>query len=236
MLWTFAEGFGYAVERTVLMERLRAQRDQIRAMVSSAEAISNELTDAEIELGGHDELRSMPIAQTAAAVFIAPESRLHELLTRRELEVLGCSPRAARTRRHLRLRPPSSSTWWSYGAHAHGGRQLRARGAAPGGHRAGPAPQRRTLLWEAGNEQLRAELRKAMLADKRQQRPSVAGDTGALDDVSEVPGRRGGGHRATPGPRPRPSSPTASTSSTPSCPWSPSPARAPSRCRTCPRA
>src|SRR4051794_2285270 len=38
LLWAFAEGFGYAVERTALGERLREQRDQVRQMSSSTEA------------------------------------------------------------------------------------------------------------------------------------------------------------------------------------------------------
>jgi DNA-binding CsgD family transcriptional regulator len=86
-LWAFAEGFGYALQRTLLVERLRSQRDQVRQMVVSTEAVVNELTDAEVELLRADD-EGAALTRTAAAVFVAPESRLDALLTRRELEVL----------------------------------------------------------------------------------------------------------------------------------------------------
>lgn len=86
-LWAFAEGFGYALQRTILIDRLRSQRDQVRQMSIATEAVLNELTDAEIELMRADD-QSAAITRTAAAVFVAPESRLEMLLTRRELEVL----------------------------------------------------------------------------------------------------------------------------------------------------
>ena len=86
LLWAFAEGFGYALERTVLAERLRQQREQVRQMSSSAEAIMNELCDAPVELA-HSTAAEVPLAHTAAAMFVAPESRIDALLTRREREV-----------------------------------------------------------------------------------------------------------------------------------------------------
>jgi DNA-binding CsgD family transcriptional regulator len=86
-LWAFAEGFGYALQRTLLVERLRAQRDQVRQMVTSTEAVVSELTDAELELLQTDG-EGAALARTAAAVFVAPESRLEALMTPRELEVL----------------------------------------------------------------------------------------------------------------------------------------------------
>ena len=38
-LWTFAEGFGLVYERAILLERLRSQREQVRQMVESTDAV-----------------------------------------------------------------------------------------------------------------------------------------------------------------------------------------------------
>lgn len=87
LLWAFTEGFGFALERTSLLERLQAQRRQIRQLINTTDAVLNELSAAELVLGSVEN-RSDPMAQTAASIFVAPESRLSALLTARELEVL----------------------------------------------------------------------------------------------------------------------------------------------------
>ena len=46
----------------------------------------NELCDAPVELA-HSTAAELPLAHTAAAMFVAPESRIDALLTRREREV-----------------------------------------------------------------------------------------------------------------------------------------------------
>lgn len=87
LLWTFAEGFGYAVERTVLAERLRTQREQVSKLMSSADAVMREATEADVELRrSDDEFATM--AHTAAGLFIAPDPVISNLLTAREREVL----------------------------------------------------------------------------------------------------------------------------------------------------
>lgn len=87
-LWTFAEGLGYAVERTVMLDRLRAQRTQIRQMVVSVEALTSDLVAADVEMVVRG-AESVDVAHTAASMFVAPESRISALLTPRELEVLA---------------------------------------------------------------------------------------------------------------------------------------------------
>lgn len=87
MLWTFAEGFGYAFERTVLTERMRAQRDQVRGMVQSTEQLMNELCDTEIAVAHVEGEDSAGVGRAAAMLASAP-SRLDQLLTRREVEVI----------------------------------------------------------------------------------------------------------------------------------------------------
>lgn len=49
-LWTFAEGFGLLFERTVLLERLGAQREQARAGFARAEAQLDEMAEEELHL------------------------------------------------------------------------------------------------------------------------------------------------------------------------------------------
>jgi LuxR family transcriptional regulator, regulator of acetate metabolism len=98
LLWTFAEGFGYAVERTLLMERLEAETAQIRQMAQTATSLMEELRSTELDLsppaagangagngsgnGTHDQIQ----AALERPMLLAPG--LDGLLTRRELEVL----------------------------------------------------------------------------------------------------------------------------------------------------
>ena len=49
-LWAFAEGFGYAVERMQMLERLRAQGEEVRALIARTEAIVSEHLAAQVEL------------------------------------------------------------------------------------------------------------------------------------------------------------------------------------------
>lgn len=48
VLWAFTEGVGYIYERTLLMERLRSQRDQIREILSAAVTTMDELCESGI--------------------------------------------------------------------------------------------------------------------------------------------------------------------------------------------
>jgi DNA-binding CsgD family transcriptional regulator len=85
-VWAFAEGFGLAFERTVLLQRLRAQRSEMQALLASAGSVMDALTDAELELA--------EATSSTAGDHVAPADRdaarpsLEALLTRRELEVL----------------------------------------------------------------------------------------------------------------------------------------------------
>lgn len=87
-LWTFAEGFGYTVERVVLIERLGSQRDRMRLMMESTGAVLDEFCNAEVELIRTDN-EGAAVARTAAALVSSPESRGETLLTQREYEVLA---------------------------------------------------------------------------------------------------------------------------------------------------
>lgn len=87
-LFAFAEGFGFAFERAVLLGRLQAQRAEVRRLLASTEAVLRAHVDAEVELvrAADAEIAS---ARIAPALFLAGrETRLDEQLTRREHEVL----------------------------------------------------------------------------------------------------------------------------------------------------
>lgn len=89
-LFAFAEGFGYAIERTILMERLRAQGREVLQMMRTTEAAIGGFADAELDLGLTTAAQAIGPTSTAAGVVLpaGPATRLDDLLTRRELDVL----------------------------------------------------------------------------------------------------------------------------------------------------
>ncbi|HEY6776816.1 MAG TPA: LuxR C-terminal-related transcriptional regulator [Thermoleophilaceae bacterium] len=82
LLWAFAGGFGYALERGVLAERLRRHSERVLALARSTEASVEELTSPAVELPSH--VRQISSVGTLAV----PDRGLLEGLTRREREVL----------------------------------------------------------------------------------------------------------------------------------------------------
>lgn len=92
-LFAFARGFGWVIERAVLLERLQHHGDEIRRLARSAEALADELTGIEMQLGHAEEAvrsagASPPYPSPPTAVPDTDE-RVRALLTRREYEVLG---------------------------------------------------------------------------------------------------------------------------------------------------
>lgn len=83
-VWAFAEGFGYAFERTVLLERMRRQHAEVRAALATAEQAAQALQDADLELRKVEPAVRSPASRMLATV----TSRVNEMLTRREVEVL----------------------------------------------------------------------------------------------------------------------------------------------------
>jgi LuxR family transcriptional regulator, regulator of acetate metabolism len=86
VLWMFAEGAGYAFERTVLLERLRDLRERVRQLTGSIEAVIDEVVDAEVEMARLDR-QTAAVTRAASAAIVQPQSQLRTLLTRRELEI-----------------------------------------------------------------------------------------------------------------------------------------------------
>lgn len=83
-VWAFAEGFGYAYERTVLLERMRRQRADVRRALASADEAARALQDADLDLAKIEPVERSPAAQSLAEV----QTRVMAILTRREIEVL----------------------------------------------------------------------------------------------------------------------------------------------------
>jgi DNA-binding CsgD family transcriptional regulator len=79
-VWAFADGFAQVFERAVLRRRVREQRRQLRELVAWTDAMAADLSEGAIAL----EVESEP----ATAKPDVDGSRLAELLTRRELDVL----------------------------------------------------------------------------------------------------------------------------------------------------
>lgn len=86
VLWAFAEGFGHIYERTVLMERLRHQREEVCETLAAVESAMAELADSQIELATTPE-DSSSVNRAAVSVLTTMSSNVSEL-TPRELEVL----------------------------------------------------------------------------------------------------------------------------------------------------
>lgn len=87
LLWAFAEGFGYAWERAVLLERLRTLRQDVRRGHTSVLAVMEDFSGAGVELV-HVAAGDQSLASTAAAVWSTDDARIASLLTPRELDVM----------------------------------------------------------------------------------------------------------------------------------------------------
>lgn len=86
-LCTFAEGFGFAVERAKLLDRLRAQGQELSRLLQQTEAVVAGYLDAEVELvKGDSELGS---ARATPAIIPIIDNRVSRELTKREVEVLA---------------------------------------------------------------------------------------------------------------------------------------------------
>jgi DNA-binding CsgD family transcriptional regulator len=87
-LWAFAEGFGYAVERMRLLERLRAQGEEVRRLITRTEDVVTAYLDAEVGLAASPH-EATAATRSAAALFAAPLDGVAASLTPREREVLA---------------------------------------------------------------------------------------------------------------------------------------------------
>jgi len=97
VLGLFAEGFGFALERTALLGRVRQQFTKIRDMMAEANATLEDVFDAGVSLRRDQENGEIDIMPRGPSMSlgIASESRLMGLLTRREIEVIALMARGA---------------------------------------------------------------------------------------------------------------------------------------------
>jgi DNA-binding CsgD family transcriptional regulator len=86
LLWVFAEAFGSAIHRTVSSERLRAQRDEVTAMLARITELMSELGDEEPAIAALDE--DPALGRAASAAEADPPAQLRSLLTPREVDVI----------------------------------------------------------------------------------------------------------------------------------------------------
>jgi DNA-binding CsgD family transcriptional regulator len=87
-LWAFAEGFGFAVERAQLTDRLRAQGQELRRLLQRTEAVVAEYLDAEVELVSAG-FEGAGAAGATSAILPTEDNPVAAGLSKRELEVLA---------------------------------------------------------------------------------------------------------------------------------------------------
>jgi LuxR family transcriptional regulator, regulator of acetate metabolism len=87
-VWAFADGFAQVFERAVLRRRVREQRRQLRELVAWTDAMAAELSEGAIELEVESEPAGAAVRPAAIPASGVEGSRLDDLLTRRELDVL----------------------------------------------------------------------------------------------------------------------------------------------------
>jgi len=87
VLWTLAQGVGYAFQRTVLSERLHTLRAEVGRLTFDIAKVMDELVDAEVEVARIDR-EHVAVARSAAAMFVADHSPVDSGLTPREIDVL----------------------------------------------------------------------------------------------------------------------------------------------------
>ena len=123
VLWAFAEGLGYAIERAHLIEQLRSQADEVASLMARTRAVVTDYLQSRVELAS-DPLEATAVTRTAAAMFAGPESTAEYNLSRREIEVLALVADGATNAQIATQLFITEST-----AKAHVGRILRKLGA-----------------------------------------------------------------------------------------------------------
>ena len=89
VLWMFAEGFGYAFQRTALSERLRSARNEIQRMARGIATAADDLCTARTVLGPTRPQADGATVSPPVAASLAANSSIESLLSRREIEVVA---------------------------------------------------------------------------------------------------------------------------------------------------
>ena len=86
LLWMFARAFGYAFERTVLLERLHSLRREVGRLTADITKVTDEFVNAEVEVARIDR-ENLAGARHDAATFVVDDD-MTSALTRREIDVM----------------------------------------------------------------------------------------------------------------------------------------------------
>jgi DNA-binding CsgD family transcriptional regulator len=95
VLGVFAEGFGYALERNLLLGRMREQIGKIREMMAEANTTLDEMFEAGMSIRHDEATGEVDIVGRAPVMPFANTNRLLGLLTRREIDVIDLMARGA---------------------------------------------------------------------------------------------------------------------------------------------
>lgn len=89
ILWNFAEGYGYALARTMLLERLSQQSTRFRDLVHSTDQLLEQLRETDLQIIDEPAADCGGQRRTPRATYVvAPHSPIYGILTRREVEVI----------------------------------------------------------------------------------------------------------------------------------------------------
>jgi LuxR family transcriptional regulator, regulator of acetate metabolism len=86
LLWIFARAFGYAFERTVLLERLHSLRREVGRLTADITKATDQFVNAEVEVARIDR-ENLAVARHDAAMFVVDDDMI-SALTRREIDVM----------------------------------------------------------------------------------------------------------------------------------------------------
>jgi LuxR family transcriptional regulator, regulator of acetate metabolism len=95
MLGPFAEGVSYALERTMLIGRMREQAGKIREMMTELNSTLDDMFDAGMSLQRDEATGEIDIVGRGPVMASSHASRLMGLLTRREIDVIDLMARGA---------------------------------------------------------------------------------------------------------------------------------------------
>ena len=90
-----AEGFGYALERTMLLGRMRDQIGKIREMMAETNTTIDDMFEAGMSMQRDESTGDIDIVGRGPVMPSSNASRLMGLLTRREIEVIDLMARGA---------------------------------------------------------------------------------------------------------------------------------------------
>ena len=95
MLGLFADGFGYALERTLLVGRMREQSGKIRELMAEANTTLDDMFEAGMSMRRDEVTGDVDIVGRGPVMPFTDADRLMGLLTRREIEVTDLMARGA---------------------------------------------------------------------------------------------------------------------------------------------